>query len=155
MVMHNTMMSGSKGVCAYWRDSEPFPGFWPLHHTMQSLTDVLYRKRIRNRRVIFQKHTGLLFTLTLSCFLKHTGGFLRERCAGNDGGVQGLTVSSCQQPVTADYNIAARRCFKLNCAEIRSTIPYLTVQKAKKAEKRDIYAKKWDFTFLPRFPKLS
>ena len=33
--------------------------------------------------------------------------------------------------------------------------PYLTVQKAKKAEKRDIYAKKLDFSFLPRFPKLS
>ena len=37
----------------------------------------------------------------------------------------------------------------------RGIIPYLTVQKAKKAEKRDIYAKKLDFSFLPRFPKLS
>ena len=42
--------------------------------------------------------------------------------------------------------------FRLTKAVI---IPYLTVQKAKKAEKRDIYAKKWDFSFLPRFPKLS
>ena len=34
-------------------------------------------------------------------------------------------------------------------------IPFLTVQKVKKAEKRDTYAKKRIVSFLPRFPKLS
>ena len=46
-------------------------------------------------------------------------------------------------------------CRKNDCFVVLYKIPYLTVQKAKKAEKRDIYAKKWDFSFLPRFPKLS
>ena len=37
----------------------------------------------------------------------------------------------------------------------RATGSFLTVQKVKKAEKRDTYAKKRIVSFLPRFPKLS
>ena len=51
------------------------------------------------------------------------------------------------------YEICPKKMLKL--VWISCIIPYLTVQKAKKAEKRDIYAKKLDFSFLPRFPKLS
>jgi hypothetical protein len=38
---------------------------------------------------------------------------------------------------------------------LRFKFPFLTVQKVKKAEKRDTYAKKRIVSFLPRFPKLS
>ena len=34
-------------------------------------------------------------------------------------------------------------------------LPFLTVRRAKKAEKRDSHAKKIILSFLPRFPKLS
>lgn len=46
-----------------------------------------------------------------------------------------------------------------NCIKLynyfKYILPFLTVQKVKKAEKRDTYAKKRIVSFLPRFPKLS
>ena len=38
---------------------------------------------------------------------------------------------------------------------LNDIIPFLTVRRAKKAEKRDSHAKKIILSFLPRFPKLS
>lgn len=50
---------------------------------------------------------------------------------------------------------ADSRCFDGVLDSVFAKIPFLTVRRAKKAEKRDSHAKKIILSFLPRFPKLS